>query len=605
MSEGFTTSFLTYYIRSLGERTRAEKRGTKYGFDWIIYNLALTDDLIPYRLPFFRAGPTEISKTKTEAEFGIDLSFITRDGTALTIFVLKDEELSNKTWTQNDFDSDLRRASAPNLSPPEFKEVRSVRIVLAYNKDEDQTGIQLYENLINSMGTKIGEDVALSFDRWNLSVLTDKVRQSLLTPSLLPQRFFSLFAYICSQFTEFRHGSDEWTNQLVPNWQRFVGDLLNEQADERAVRLLPVSLLILRQYGSGNPTAETGWLDLAEWGMLAAWRVHQRAVKAELKDAVFQIWVGFYLAELERYYAAHQEEFATEHSLQLVRTGGYIDSIAASLTAFWHIARLGILAVTFAEVLPRETEEERRRRSEAMLRASNWLIGLINANPAAQRPLIDLHHIELYLIWRTLWQLGRFEDIEKWLHGLQNNLFVRRASAVPLPFLECSNSIELVFEHVATGERPVDFCDQSSLLLLCVLELSFSLPTPIRNEVIARFYQQLVLGRTGDGEQLKNTEPLDLVGWIPPGDWGDRVLEKSLADEGESQTLQLFDAGRDRDGAFVAARLAEYVEQSRRAQKTTFPAGLPVAAIALACLKWRSPLPPEIWRLSVFGQLAG
>src|ERR1043165_7423800 len=100
MSLDVTTSFLTYYIRSLAERTRAEKASTKFGFDWIIYNLALAEDLIPQRLPFFRGGANEISKTKTEPEFGIDSSFLSSDGETLTIFVLKDEELSNSNWTR-------------------------------------------------------------------------------------------------------------------------------------------------------------------------------------------------------------------------------------------------------------------------------------------------------------------------------------------------------------------------------------------------------------------------------------------------------------------------------------------------------------------------
>ena len=71
MSDEFRTSFLTYYIRSLGERTRDERRGTKFGFDWIIYNLALAEDWIPHRLPFLRASSSETSTTKTEAEFGV------------------------------------------------------------------------------------------------------------------------------------------------------------------------------------------------------------------------------------------------------------------------------------------------------------------------------------------------------------------------------------------------------------------------------------------------------------------------------------------------------------------------------------------------------
>jgi hypothetical protein len=235
MNSDIITSFLTYYVRSLAERTRVEKASTKFGVDWVIYNLALAEDLRPYRLPFFRSGPDEISKTKTEAEFGVDCSFLSPDGQTLTIFVLKDEELRNATWVGNGFDADLRKAAAPDLTPPEFKDVRAVRIVLAYNKDEDQNGIQLFSNLAKALGTKVSDDVTLSFERWNLTAIVEAVKLRLLTPSLLPQKFFSLFNYLCSQVADFRHGSDEWTGQLIPNWRRFLDDVLEDNADERSV----------------------------------------------------------------------------------------------------------------------------------------------------------------------------------------------------------------------------------------------------------------------------------------------------------------------------------------------------------------------------------
>jgi len=37
---------------------------------------------------------------------------------------------------------------------------------------------------------------------------------------------------------------------------RFLRDLLKIKADERTVRLIPVALVILRQYGDSNRTAE-------------------------------------------------------------------------------------------------------------------------------------------------------------------------------------------------------------------------------------------------------------------------------------------------------------------------------------------------------------
>src|SRR6266481_6689274 len=147
MTNDARSTFLTYYIRSLAERTRVEKTGTKFGFDWFIYNLALADGLIPVRLPFFRGGPAEISKTKTEIEFGVDLAFLSQDRRSLTVFVLKDEELTNANWKAHDFDPDIRAATTVDLTPSELSKVREVTIILAYNKDEDNAGVGLYERL--------------------------------------------------------------------------------------------------------------------------------------------------------------------------------------------------------------------------------------------------------------------------------------------------------------------------------------------------------------------------------------------------------------------------------------------------------------------------
>ena len=95
------------------------------------------------------------------------------------------------------------------------------------------------------------------------------------------------------------------------------------------------------------------------------------------------------------------------------------------------------------------------------------------------------------------------------------------------------------------------------------------------------------------------------MAWIPPEDWAKRVLIKSLANEGESQSLEIFEEkSNDGGGAAVATRIEEFVRQSRKTSKTKFPDDLPTAAIVLACLKHNSPLPPEIWRLSIFGELA-
>ncbi len=600
MNADLKTPFLTYYIQSLAERTRAEKKGTKFGFDWIIYNLALAEDLVPHRLPFFRGGANEVSKTKTEAEFGIDAAFVSRDGNSLTIFVLKDEVLSNATWTQNDFDGDLRRAAAPDLNASGLSKVSEVRIILAYNKDEDNTGIQLYERQTKALGTKIGDDVRLTFERWNLTTLTEKVKEKLLTPSLLPQPFFSLFTYICSQFADFRHGSEEWNNQLIPNWRRFLSDVLAERGDERTIRLLPVALLVLREQGSSNPTAETGWIDLMEWAMLAAWHIHESCDNQAVRVAVAQMWIGLYIAELERYYGTHNRELAAKDALGLDRVGSYVDAVAAAVVAFWHISRIGIFSIAVAGLSPSDEVSE-RTQGEELRKAANWLASFLNGNSAALRPLLDLNHIELFLIWKAFWHLRRWTDITTWLRALLNCLAIRRAGTIPIPFIDGGNSLSAVFEATATEQKPPEYCDRSSMLLLCVLEFCFSLPHSERDQLIHSYYQHLVVGKDSEGQTMGDSQPIDLMGWVPPEDWEKKVLIQSLADEGECQSLDTLGPEAVREGGLIAAHIQDFIQKSRSARKTVFPNKLPEALVVLACLKHRSPLPAELWRSPIFG----
>lgn len=602
MSDDLKTSFLTYYIQSLGERTREEKRGTKFGFDWIIYNLGLSDGLSPYRLPFLRGGPDETSTTKTEAEFGVDLAFLSLDRKTLRIFALKDEVLNNRNWSANSFDIDLRNAATPDLSGAGLENVEVVEVVLAYNKDEDHVGIQLFNNLTKGLGTKVGDDVELKFDRWNLTKIVEKVESQLLTPTLLPQKFFSHFSYICAQFSDFPHGSDEWTNQLIPNWRRFLQELLSEKADERCVRLLPVALLILRQHGNDNPTCETALIDLTEWGMLAAWEVARTTSKTPISKAVAYIWVSFYVTELEQYYEKHCDDLSVRFSLDKPISGGYIDAIASAVVAHWHLARLGILGVAFNESLPRKTQDESEARQSALATVSNWLVGLLNANPSSLRPLIDLHQIELFLTWSTLMQVSRVNDAFSWLTMLVHRLTMRRSGLAELPFIEGRNSLELVFEAVATNEKPSEYCDTSSVYLMCLMELICVLPQELRDQLLPNVHHRLVRGLTDEGTQMPETQPINLMLWIPPEDWGERVLTKSLVDEGESASIHFGGFGSEppRSGEDLGKEIETLIEETRRKRTSVPPKDIPFSVIVLACLKHRSPLPPESWRKRAF-----
>src|SRR5438046_2265605 len=144
--------FLTGYIRSLAEETRHDSAGPRYGFDHVIYELALAQDLVPVRLSFFRQGQEELASPKKEAEHGVE------------------------TW----------------------------------------------ERYVRSSGIRVGDKAALTFQRWNLTTITEKVRDSLLTPSLLPENFFRRFTYLCWQVGDFIHNSPQWREVLLSDWREFL-----------------------------------------------------------------------------------------------------------------------------------------------------------------------------------------------------------------------------------------------------------------------------------------------------------------------------------------------------------------------------------------------
>ena len=264
------------------------------------------------------------------------------------------------------------------------------------------------------------------------------------------------------------------------------------------------------------------------------------------------------------------------------------------------MARLGILSLASAELLQPHARLEARTQ-ELLSTMADWLVGLINANPAAKRPVLDIQHIELFLVWVTLWQVDRTDDIYAWLRDLQLRLFVRRAGIARLPFIEAGNSLEVVFEYAATNTKPYDFRDQSSLLLLVLIELCFSLEPSRRDELIGFFYKQLVLALDTNGEPLEHAKPMDLMIWAPPEDWQERVLAQSLADEGEVHVLPTVEIPHAHPSDFLTGHIRDFIRQSRGDRQIELTTRVPAAVLVLACLKHGSPLPPEFWRYPIFG----
>lgn len=349
-------TFLRQYVASLSEETQRTKNGDRFGFDYLIENLGSAENWILHRSPSHPPGTnTDLPQPKKESEHGVDFAFITRDQRELIVFALKDEKLTYKNFEAHSFRSDLSRASAPDLDAPELANVKTVRIILAYNKSEDEEGIEEYNRLVKKLGTKVGDHVSLRFERWNLERLVDEFHQKLFTPALLPPNFFRKFTYICLQVEDFSHGSAQWEEVLIPDWREFLEMILADPTP-RSVWMLAVALPIVQQHGKMEPTFATGWIDLLEWAMLALWDAALRSKSKLVANAVYEIWMMTYVMHLEQFYLKHGASLSTEDSLT-VQTDIAFEPAAESYLGFWHLARLGLLWHSVAVVPVKEARQ--------------------------------------------------------------------------------------------------------------------------------------------------------------------------------------------------------------------------------------------------------
>lgn len=594
------TTFLTGYLHSLSEETRNEKRGTRYGFDQIVLQLAQAEKWFPLRLAFHRGGHGSDPKPKKEAEHGVDLKFLSADGHTLIVFALKDEPLTYRNWESEKFHSDLHRASEQDLTRAELRGVKTVRIILAYNKGEEEQGVEAFNTFVKSRGDRVGGGRKLTFERWNLETLTALVHAKLLgSPAIVPERFFHSFSYLCWQVADFSHGSPQWEDVLIPDWKAFLQEVLTDPINERSVRLISIALLVLRSHGKTEPAFETGWIELLECAVLALWRTTRRSKDKKVARVAMDVWVTLYLGGLEAYYERNAALLQTEHSLA-VGSNGEFGEATAVFYSYWHMARLGILALSFVELegmAKPDASEPMRRGFQKVL---GWLVGLINANPATRRPLLDIHHVELFLFWRVMRCAGRTEEVGRVFSDLHLRLLHRRLGNGGIRLIDQSNSWPNLFEFIATGEEPSESFGRSSYLLQMLIEICVGGLGPGGPGLARQIYGHLIEGRGDDGKSFEFAERVELQSWVPPDDWADRVLEGAVGYSGICVSLNSYYDFRDNERSDFPARVEGFVEQTRAAHPFKQPMGIPATVLVLACILHRSPLPPEFWRMGLF-----
>lgn len=591
MSSASTTDFLSNYLHSLSEETADAKSGPRYGLDRIIFQLELERGNTPIRIPYFREGQDKLPIPIKENEHGVDFAFLTPDQKTLKIFVLKGERLTSKTFTSARTTNDLQRAAFPDLRDERLGIVEEVVLILAYNKDDDEEGIEDYDRLCQGLGTKVGDHATRSFERWNLTKITEFVEAELLEPSLLPENLYRKFTYLCGQLQEFDATSRYWSELLIPEWKKFLSTVLSDPVSERSMRMVPVILIILQNHAKkdnkGNLTggAEIGWIDLMEWAVLAMWEAGKRIKKKDqnnIGQVVIDVTVKFYLDTLHKFYQKNAKHLAAEDSLTI--SGGLVEDAASSYTAHWHLGRMGLLAMMLQEWSTNIQDENiSNKLRESLIEVCDWIIAFQKANTACYRPMLDIQHIEIFLTWRALASIGRSVEIDEWLNKMLIRLRGRQFKKSELPWIDHRNSWETLFESLVDLEQDRPESQPSYLLLMLAEILS------LRSEELgSQIFREHVVSLTRSSQEPTNFTAIELMGWRPPASWFDDILAGPVFN-GHGVPVQL-------DFNNPEQNIRDYIKVSQMPEEIVAQAtGLP-SIYVLACLKNQSPLPPWFWR---------
>lgn len=594
------TAYLTNYILNLKERTRNEKGGTVFGFDWVMYNLFLVQGWTAIELPFLLSGDQKGFKTKTHPQFGVDMAFLkNRD---LIVLVLKDESLTYKNWTKHNFIDDLQMAAFPDPKIMKEYKIKSQRIILAYNKYEDKDGVKQFENVVN--GLKQNTLKNTSFERWNITKIIQEVENNLLSPELLPQELAAQLGFLDQLVQQVEFGSKQWEQLLIPNWKHYLDQVLDKKLISSHLYIIPISLVIIdRNRDKTNSNSHLGFMELIEWAMILVFNRVDITQKKVFNIILKELWANLYLAELYNFLSSNERLFNVKHGLSRTSKARQLAALNDAYLVFWYLAKVGICFLGYYQLIP-QNENEQKYKEFVLNRCRGWLKNIIQNNPGAYRPLIDLNHIEIYLIWFVLIESGEYNVIIDYFWVLYQYLLVRKLGKTDIPFLEGGNRYELVAEYFISStpqrEKMVDLNGKSSYLILMILELILSIRGEHRTEILKRYWDEIFLAHDSEGNQIQETlKPLSLQSINPEKDWAKKIFSET----GPQITTILFTEEISKESKETEDILFTFIEKCNKEFPNTLELVHPWGSYILACIKNKSPLPPYFWRRFIFPNL--
>ncbi|NOR46410.1 MAG: hypothetical protein GQ534_12565 [Candidatus Delongbacteria bacterium] len=211
---------------------------------------------------------------------------------------------------------------------------------------------------------------------------------------------------------------------------------------------------------------------------------------------------------------------------------------------------------------------------------ANTLKKVIENNSGCKRPLLDNHSIPILLAIKYFKMLDMDKEIQDYISSILNNISLTKASHNRLP--ELYNNIDSLIEFVARNDRPMNYTDKSSYLLLILFEQLVQLGDK-SEEIFNNSWEFL-------------TKDIHLLTYFPPEDmleYEHILFQKELYEEGSSQVYNKNKNDDISEFEHIKSKLQNY--KKSKIKFRTDKKGLRHLRY-LAHLYYKTPLFPSDWR---------
>ncbi len=428
-------------------------------------------------------------EAKGQSQYGKDIIAIGKDKHEKTYrwyFELKgnkDKDISDKNFSAQDGIREsiieAKDTAFNDSSIPEFNHL-PIKIVLVHNGVIKANIRPTFEGFISR------EFKENEFERWDIYYLTDLFSKYLFNEYLLidgesSRLFKRTLAFLDAPDNDF----DDFKKLVQLQFDKLKN--IKRKTFTKLFSTLSLLLLMIFHYSKENnylvPAKETSkFLIIYTWKWILNNKLENRKVIIKEFNKLLKIQLDIFNAYFKKtFHVARIENGLFDENGSLYEKVGY------PLRSFQYLDD-----IIYYSRLRQHFSTTKKALLKLKNKQKDLIIELVNNNSGFKRPILDFHSIpiiQLFLFFADF-SSRRQKDVDfiySYIFDIVQNLKIEKIKNNRLP--ELYNNIELVIEYFATGKRPEEYTDSSSILIATLLELSAVFNSKILFEEILSFIE--------------------------------------------------------------------------------------------------------------------